>query len=176
MIAFLRTQIGQYVLIGLAILALVVGIYSFGHHAGEKSEQRAEAARLATARKAVAKREVKAQAISEHVAADVSKARTEIQYRTKTLVKEVPVYVTVEADRACTVPVGFVRLHDAAASGSPPGVPSGAGGPNDAASGVQLSAVLSTVVGNYGVAYDWRAEALGWRDWYVKEKAAWDAR
>lgn len=72
------------------------------------------------------------------------------------------------------VPLGFVRLHDAAASGSAPSFPSTTGGPLDAPSSVPLSAVSATVVENYGVAYDWRSEALTWRDWYAEQKAAWD--
>jgi hypothetical protein len=41
----------------------------------------------------------------------------------ETIVKEVPVYVTPEADAACTVNRGFVRLHNAAAAGEIPGPP-----------------------------------------------------
>jgi hypothetical protein len=63
-----------------------------------------------------------------------------------TIIQEVPVYVDREADRACTVPVGFVRLHDAAAANLPAGNP----GPADAApAGVALSEVSRTVAENY---------------------------
>jgi hypothetical protein len=95
-----------------------------------------------------------------------------VQTVTRTLVQKVPVYVPAAADSKCVVPVGFVQLHDLAATG----VPGPAGGPVEAASGVQLSTVLGTVVGNYGIAQDWRAEALGWRAWYADQKAAWDRR
>lgn len=65
----------------------------------------------------------------------------------QTIVKEIPVYVTAEADRACTVPAGFVRVHDAAAAGVPPPEPAG---PADAApAGIALSAVTGTVAENY---------------------------
>ncbi|HFH4653106.1 hypothetical protein [Pseudomonas aeruginosa] len=65
----------------------------------------------------------------------------------QTIVKEIPVYVTAEADRACTVPAGFVRVHDAAAAGVPPPEPAG---PADAApAGIALSAVAGTVADNY---------------------------
>ena len=37
-----------------------------------------------------------------------------------TIIKEVPVYVPVQADAACTINRGFVRLHDAAAAGELP--------------------------------------------------------
>jgi len=70
-----------------------------------------------------------------------------IEKRGQTIVKEVPVYVSEESDRACTVPAGFVRLHDAAAEGVP--IAPSAGPPDAAASGIALSAVAGTVAGNY---------------------------
>ena len=38
----------------------------------------------------------------------------------QTIRQKVPVYVPASADTACTVPVGFVRLHDAAAQSTMP--------------------------------------------------------
>ncbi|MDN4572673.1 hypothetical protein DBB29_03000 [Pandoraea cepalis] len=70
----------------------------------------------------------------------------EIRVKGDTIIQKVPVYVTKEADAACTVPVGFVRLHDAAAANLQPGDP----GDADAGdSGVALSAVAETVADNY---------------------------
>ncbi len=65
----------------------------------------------------------------------------------RTIIKEVPVYVSAEADRACTVNAGFVRLHDAAAAGVLPPGPAGAADARPA--GIALSAVAETVAGNY---------------------------
>lgn len=74
-----------------------------------------------------------------------------IQGRTQTIIQKVPVYVSEAADRACTVPVGFVRLHDAAAAGLPAPEP---GGSADAAgSGVALSTVAAVTAGNYGTCH-----------------------
>lgn len=70
-----------------------------------------------------------------------------IEKRGATIVKEVPVYVSAAADRACAVPAGFVRLHDAAALGLQP--PGGSGAADETASGVALSTVAGTVTGNY---------------------------
>lgn len=70
-----------------------------------------------------------------------------IRVKGDTVIKEVPRYVTVQADAACVVPRGFVRLHDAAAAGA---VPDPDTGDADAApSGVALSAVAGTVAANY---------------------------
>jgi len=70
-----------------------------------------------------------------------------IRLKGDTIIKEVPRYVPVQADAACVVPRGFVRLHDAAAAGAVPD--SDPGGINAAPSGVALSAVAGTVAGNY---------------------------
>jgi hypothetical protein len=73
----------------------------------------------------------------------------------KTIIKEVPVYVSKESDAHCAVPVGFVRLHDAAAAAAAnvPPVASPAGVPNDARSGIALSTVAGTVADNYESAH-----------------------
>jgi hypothetical protein len=97
-------------------------------------------------------------------------AQDHIQIVTKTIIREVPTYVTPAADARCVVPTGFVRLHDAAASGVPP-VPAGPGDPDDAASGVELSAVASTVAENYGVAH-MNAERLTALQGWLKQQAA----
>lgn len=70
-----------------------------------------------------------------------------IRVQGDTIVKEIPRYVTVVADAACTVPGGFVRLHDAAATGSV--LDSDPGGADAAPSGLPLSAVAGTVADNY---------------------------
>lgn len=174
----LKTPLGRTIALvatGVILVSLLlVGVHHSGVTAGVAKERAAEAKRLAAAVKKVAGREVTAGKITDAVKTDHAKERVRIQTVTRTLIQKVPVYVTPAADRACVVNLGFVRLHDAAASGSPPALPGPSGGPLDAPSGVQLSAVLGTVVGNYGVAYDWRAEALTWRIWYAQQKAAWE--
>jgi hypothetical protein len=71
----------------------------------------------------------------------------EVEAQARTIVKEIPVYVTKDDDSRCVVPVGFVRIHDAAANGDAPS----ARDSNAAPSGVELSAVASTVADNYGI-------------------------
>lgn len=84
----------------------------------------------------------------------------------RTIIKEVPVYVSEAADRACPVPAGFVRLHDAAAANVPP---SGSAGPADErAAPVALSAVAATVAGNYTECHA-NAEQLRQLQAYVRE-------
>lgn len=63
--------------------------------------------------------------------------------------REVKIYVTPEADARCTIPVGFIRLHNYAASGgSLPKVDNGEQ-PNDTATKLTLSATGEVVAENY---------------------------
>lgn len=85
-----------------------------------------------------------------------------VRERGATIVKEVPVYVTATADAACTVPAGFVRLHDAAASGDALAGP--AGDPDAPAAGVALSAVAETTAANYATYHATAAQVIGLQD------------
>ncbi|WP_052477627.1 hypothetical protein, partial [Ralstonia solanacearum] len=70
-----------------------------------------------------------------------------IRLKGDTIIKEIPRYVPIQADAACVVPRGFVRLHDAAATGSVPDP--GTGDADAAPSGVALSSVAAAVADNY---------------------------
>lgn len=104
------------------------------------------------------------------------KAEREAQFRQ--LLKEVPRYVTPVADARCIVPLGFVRIHDAAAGDAgPPGaaaIPEPAGGSVDADSGVALSAVGAAVTENYFACHEAIAEVTEWRRWYPEAREGWE--
>lgn len=53
----------------------------------------------------------------------------------KTIIQKVPVYVPVEADRACTVPLGFVSMHDTAIRAANLGEKAAPGGADQASAG-----------------------------------------
>jgi hypothetical protein len=73
-----------------------------------------------------------------------------VHERGATLTKEIPVYVTAQADAACSVPVGFVRVHDAAAANDLPGP---AGAADAQPSGLALSTVAGILVDNYATCH-----------------------
>lgn len=112
--------------------------------------------------------------ITQDVGARVEQARERVRVETRTIIERIPVYVSAETDLACTVPVGFVRVHDAAAEGSAEALPDSPGEPADAPSGVPLSAVAETVAFNYAEALDWRERLIGWQTWYEEQRAAWE--
>jgi hypothetical protein len=74
---------------------------------------------------------------------------------TQSLQREIPSYVTPATDRAFPLPVGFVRLHDAAATGVLPGP---AGATDASASDVTASQAASVIAANYGTCLAIRAQ------------------
>lgn len=170
---FFTGPVGRWIALALAVLALLAGVHHHGVTQGRDGEKAAQARRMERAKKDVARREARAVQITDQSRANLDREKVRIQTRTITLIKEVVRYVPPAADARCIVPVGFVRLHDAAAGQTE--LPPASGGPLDAPSGVDLSAVASTVAENYGTAFQWRAEALTWRAWYRDQKAAWDS-
>lgn len=83
----------------------------------------------------------------------------------RTITKEIPVYVTPEADAACVVPAGFVRIHDAAAANTAPEPTTG--DPDAPAAGVTLSAIAETVADNYTQYHALGEQLIGLQD-YVR--------
>lgn len=136
--------------IALAVAAVVIAI----QHArlvdsGQRVDGLARDVRDRTAERDAARRDVKV------VTQYVDRVQV-VREKGDTIIKEVPVYVDREADRACVVPVGFVRVHDAAVANMPVGDP---GSADAAPSGVALSAVAATVAGNYTTCHE-NAEQL----------------
>jgi hypothetical protein len=171
LVAFSKTRFGRLLLGGLLVALAIVVAFLLGQRSGVAREKGDEAKRRAAAVKVVTKVATEGRKISADVSTHLERRKVEIRTVTQTLTKEVPVYVTLESDRACVVPDGFVRLHDAAAHGS--AVPAAPGGSVETASGVPLSAVAETMVANYGVALEWREEALAWRTWYARQADLW---
>lgn len=85
------------------------------------------------------------------------------------IIREVPVYVTKEDDARCTVPGGFVRLHDAAATNT---VPDPARISDAQAAGIALSAVGSTVAGNYERCHENSAQLEALQEWVREQQKA----
>jgi hypothetical protein len=111
-------------------------------------------------------------AISTAAAVHDQAAQDQIRTLTRTLIEKVPVYVTPAADARCIVPLGFVREHDAAASGELSAVSQAPGQSDDAASGLALSAVAATVVGNYGTCRGTAEQLSDLEAWVKAEQAA----
>jgi hypothetical protein len=152
----------------LALAALAVALIGFGWVKGAGYVQaRWDAAVRQQSLQTAAVRERQAQTTVQVVTEYVDRVRV-VREKGDTIVKEVPVYVPVQADAACTINRGFVRLHDAAAAGELPEPPGDADAP---AAGLALSAVAGTVTANYQTCHE-NAEQLRALQVWVSEMAA----
>jgi hypothetical protein len=149
----------------LALAALAVALIGFGWVKGAGHVQaRWDAAVQQQTLQATAIRERQALAAVKVVTEYVDRVRI-VREKADTIVKEVPVYVPVQADAACTINRGFVRLHDAAAAGE---LPEPAQDADAAAAGIALSAVAGTVAANYQSCHE-NAEQLRALQAWVRE-------
>ena len=155
-----------YRLLVLAVLG--VALVGFGWIKGASHVQAQwDAAIQQQALQTAAIRERQAQATVKVVTQYVDRVRI-VREKGETIIKEVPVYVPVQADAACTINRGFVRLHDAAAAGE---LPQPARDTDAAAAGIALSAVAGTVAANYQTCHE-NAEKLTALQVWVSEMSA----
>lgn len=142
----------------LALTALGIALVGFGWIKGANHVQaRWDAAIQQQALQTAAIRERQAQATVKVVTQYVDRVRVRVvREKGETIIKEVPVYVPVQADAACTINRGFVRLHDAAAAGK---LPEPARDADAASAGIALSVVAGTVAANYQTCHE-NAEQL----------------
>jgi len=153
----------------LAALALVAALLAFGWikgaaHVQGRWDAEAAAQTLRAARIETRQAEATVKVVTEYV----DRVRV-VREKAQTIIKEIPVYVTQEADSACVVPHGFVVVHDAAASNTLPPPP----GPADAApAAVALSAVAATVADNYGLCHENATQLVALQEWIHEMIAA----
>lgn len=157
-------------LASLLVIAALAGAAWWCYLAGEAhtqarwdAQQRAEAL---AAQVQVDKSELISQMVVDHY---IDRVKV-LMAQGAVITKEIPVYVTPQADASCTVPVGFVRLHDAAAQGQ--SLPAAPGRAVDAPSGLALSAVAGTVARNYGICRVTAERLTALQDWVKRQHEA----
>lgn len=149
----------------LALLAAIGGGAMWQEQRVSAAQQERDDAQdsLATAQSAAGSEKVTTKVVTQYV--DRVQVVREVG---ATITREVPIYVTEKADAACPVPIGFVRLHDAAAKGRVPGPATG--DPDAPAEGIALSAVADTVSGNYTACHENAEQLIALQAW-VNEHA-----
>jgi hypothetical protein len=103
---------------------------------------------------ALAARAALADAANEQARANAQDDQA-VQTQIQTVIRKVPIYVSVANDRACVLPWGAVRLLDAAASGAQLGDVAARvapGQPDDAASDIKLSEAVALLAADFGIA------------------------
>jgi hypothetical protein len=152
----------------LALVVLVAALIGFGwvKGAGHVQAQWDAAVQQQTLQAAVV-RQRQAEATVKVVTQYVDRVRV-VREKGDTIIKEIPVYVPVQADAACTINRGFVRLHDAAAEGRMPEPARDADAP---AAGIALSAVAGTVATNYQTCHENAEQLMSLQKW-IREMGA----
>ena len=152
-----------------SVLALVMAVgisLGLGWMAGSQHVQARWDTTKATQQRAVAEVQARQSEATVRVVTKYVDRVQVVRERGDTILKEVPIYVPVQADAACTVHRGFVSLHDAAAAGELPTAP---GDPDAPAEGLALSAVAATVVTNYQICHE-NAEQLKALQGWIEQK------
>ena len=146
----------------LALAVFGISLFGFGWLKGASHVQAQWEAATAAQQQAQAQVQIRqAEATVQIVTQYVDRIQV-VREKGDTLIQEVPVYVPVQADAACTVHRGFVSLHDAAAAGELPQPARDADAP---AEGLALSAVAATVVTNYQTCHENAEQLKALQDW-----------
>ena len=146
----------------LALAALCIAVFSFGWLKGANHVQAQWDAATAKQQQAQAQAQTRQAETTIQVVTQYVDRIQIVREKGDTLIQEIPVYVPVQADTACTVRRGFVSLHDAAAAGELPTAPRDADAP---AEGLALSAVAATVVTNYQTCIEYAEQLKALQDW-----------
>ena len=152
----------------LAVAVLAVALFGFGWVKGVGHVQAQwDAAVQKQTLQTTAIRERQAQATVKIVTQYVDRVRV-VREKGETIIKEVPVYVPVQADADCTINRGFVRLHDSAAAGD---LPEPAQDADAAATDLALSAIAGTVATNYQTCHENAEQLRALQAWVRKMNA-----
>ena len=146
--------------LGLPAICLLVGFAG-----GWKLRGDADAASAVHAAQNVIKAVQRQSSVNTAVAVKAQAQQDRIVYRTQTLIKEIPKYVTVEADSRCSISMGFGRLLNDAARGDVQASPPTSDQLADTPSTLDLVTVGRSVVGNYGTANEQAIQLNNILDW-----------
>lgn len=154
----------------LAALAAATGIFFFGRYEGGHQQRLVDSAALASAQSATIIQMKAADQITYNISTATDARLIDLHIITESLILKVPSYVSQTADAHCTIPIGFVRLHDAAASGLPD-IPLASGQSNDSPSNATLSSAASLIASNYGTCNVEIARLRALQSWITQQGA-----
>lgn len=147
----------------ISVIALSFSLYM----EGAISKQIEWEAKVVKAELESAKKNIDSEQVTTKI---VTKYITKVQIVKETsdaITKEIPIYITKEADANCVVPNGFVLLHDSASRNE---IPNASGIPNEGASGVKISEVAGTIIENYSTYYQLAEQVKSLQDWIKQQQ------
>lgn len=142
----------------ISIIVLVFGVYMEGGISNqEKWEAKVAEVKLEMAKKETASAEVTTKVITKYVTKiEVVKEKGNV------IIKEIPKYITKDADAKCPVPNGFVVLHDSASRNE---VPDSTRNIDAGTSEIKLSDVATTVTENYTTYHQVAEQLKSLQEW-----------
>jgi len=152
-----------------SIAILVFGVYMEGGIATqEKWEARVAEVKLEMAKKEVVSAEVTTKVVTKYI----NKVQI-VKEKGNEIIKQVPVYITKDADAKCDVPTGFVMLHDSASRNE---VPDPTRKVDGTTSEVKISGVAETVVDNYTTYHQVAEQLRSLQDWVREQQKIYGSK
>jgi len=145
-----------------SVIILAFGLFMEGGISNqEKWEARVAEVKLEMAKKDAASAEATTKVVTKYVTVDRI-----VKEKGDAILKEIPKFISKDADAQCVVPNGFVVLHDSASRNE---VPDTTRGVDEGASKVKLSGIAETVTTNYTTFYQVSEQLKALQEW-VKEQ------
>jgi hypothetical protein len=153
----------------VSIAILVFGVYMEGGIATqEKWEAKVAEVKLEMAQKETASVETTVKVVTKYV----NKVQI-VKEKGNDIIKQVPVYITKDADTKCDVPTGFVVLHDSASRNE---VPDATRKVDATTSTVKISGVAETVVDNYTTYHEVAQQLRSLQDWVREQQKIYGSK
>lgn len=153
----------------VSIAILVFGVYMEGGIATqEKWEAKVAELQLEVAKKETASVETTVKVVTKYV----NKVQI-VKEKGNDIIKQVPVYITKDADAKCDVPTGFVVLHDSASRNE---VPDATRKVDATTSPVKISGVAETVVDNYTTYHEVAEQLRSLQEWVREQQKIYGSK
>ena len=153
----------------IGTILLIGSVYLYGGY-GTEMKWRAEAAKLKADmdRKVALSEQNSKQVVTKYV----TKTKV-IKEKGDVIIKEVPKFITKDADANCVVPKSFVLLHDSAAKNE---IPDSSKGVDGTASGTKLSAIGETITINYNNYHQLSERLKALQDWVSSQERIYNGK
>ncbi len=152
---------------GMVAIAVAGGAYKLGSDSGWARRDAVALSSDLAREKGAHLADLQAVEASQAADRDHQAAAEGIHTVYRTIEREIPTHVTAEADAHFPLPVGFVRVHDAAALGLPlADLPGPAGRPDGAASELAASEAARTIAWNYEACAENSERLRAWQAWW----------
>lgn len=150
-------------------LLLIGSVYLYGGYNTEM-KWRAEAAKLKADmdRKVALSEKQSKQIVTKYI----TKTKV-VKEKGDVIIKEVPKFITKDADANCVVPKSFVLLHDSAAKNQIPDTSKGIDG---TASGTKLSTIGETITINYNNYHQLSERLKALQDWVSSQERIYNGK